>query len=227
MRKIIFTDEECTWLKPLLEERIECFNNEEFNIPQKYLNWTTSALLKLTASTEVFLSDWEQTMCSSCTREEVDNLYRSIELPDAFSLLDSTSAYLAELHDIDIAENIITKLYRRKYKSRRSYERVSYSEYLSRLKKLKQSDLIYLSGNTSPYKIGFVYQNKEVCVFELRHKIELHSLSFYSINMSPDIYGKTYFQSVTTRQQALERLTVYTENEYVEGQLRFLKELLN
>ncbi|WP_184545357.1 hypothetical protein [Mucilaginibacter sp. FT3.2] len=229
MRKINLGTEERNWLKPLLQQRIDHFKTVEADVPLKYLANTESALSKIITNEFPTLREWERVMCSSVTNEKLDFLYQTTELPDAFSLADSTPGYLAQLAEIDLAEGLKQKFGRKKDVHVRRYERKSYKEYLAQIEKLKQSDMIYISGSTniSPYKIGFVYQQSELCVFELRNKIELHSLGFSKIPTDASKYGKQYFQAVTTRKQALERFEKHNDDEYVDGQLHFLKTVLN
>jgi hypothetical protein len=228
MKAVNLNKEECAWLSPLLEQRAEMHETSEYSIPQKHVLNTISALKKVSTGFVSHLNEWERVMCSSCASEELYELYQSIPKTDAYSLLNCTASDLAHLMKIDLGEEIKTRLGRSERKSSPFYyKRTSYQEYLNRLAKLKRSEIIFMSGSNGiiPYKIGFVSSGKEICVFELRRKIELYSICFHPINMDPYRYGQQYFQRVVNREQAYNALKPFSED--VEEKIKLICQLLN
>jgi predicted DNA-binding protein len=230
MKKIDLTSTERYFLTPLLKNRIEEFKASAFAIPAKYSDNLHSAFAKISAGPVSTLRNWEKVLCSGCVNERLDMLNQTIERPDAYSLLASTPEKLKQLEQIDIAHSILEKLSSGWDKKALWFkERTSYAEYLDRVNKLKRSDMIYLSGSNgvSPYKIGFVYDRTEFCVFELRQKIDLYAIQFSNIGSDAIAHGRRYFQMVLNRKQAFEKLSHFDESEYNAGQLPFLLQLLN
>jgi hypothetical protein len=230
MKKLQLTTTERNWILPLLNERMETFKEGEFKVPAKYISNLESVTAKVSTGSNMELKQWERIMICSCTNEKLSVLNI---LHDEVGIDDLTDAYgtlKRELSEIDTAYSILDKVEKGRYKRAPGFkERTSYAEYLERIEKLKRSEIIYLSGSNglSPYKIAFVHNESEFCTFELRHKIDLPSISFGQLKEDAIQYGRKFFQRVLTREQAFQNLSQFSASDYQEGQFPFLLEMLN
>jgi hypothetical protein len=230
MKKLQLTTAETNWLLPLLRERMETFLDGTFKVPLKYTSNLESVTAKVSADSKLELKQWERIMVSSCTNERLSILNLLIDEPGIDDLTDLYGALKSELVEIDTAYSILDKVESGRYmRTPRFKEHTSYAEYFERIEKLKQSEIIYLSGSNSvsPYKIAFVYNKSEFCTFELRRKIDLPDISFGPLKDDAIQYGRKFFQKVLSREQAFENFSRFTESDYRDGQLPILLQLLN
>lgn len=230
MKKLQLTTAERNWILPLLGERMETFMEGTFKVPAKYISNLQTVTAKVSTESNMELKQWERIMFCSCANERLSVLNLIHGEPGIDDLTDSYGALKSELAEIDTAYSILDKVEYGRYKrAPRFKERTSYAEYFERIEKLKRSEIIYLSGSNgvSPYKIAFVYNKSEFCTFELRHKIDLPSISFGQLKEDAIQYGRKFFQKVLTREQAIQNLSQFSASDYQEEQFLFLLEMLN
>lgn len=226
MKKINFAPIERDWLVDLLLQRIAMYS--KFQPKEKYVEYSAAAVLKLD-HLEVNLKDWEKSMCLSVTNEWLSKFGDSIDVADAYSLLNVSEEDRKILDQIDLAKTILIKLGENRAKSRIGHDfSLFYRDGHAMLNKLSACYMIYLSksedGNV--YKIGFVHEGKEVSIYEMRHKVEISDMQFGSLKDDPISYGKKYFSSVTDKAGALVTLRECKGEDYPENQLRFFSQLL-
>ncbi|RPH29565.1 MAG: hypothetical protein EHM93_17155 [Bacteroidales bacterium] len=90
------------------------------------------------------------------------------------------------------------------------------------LDKLRKCDVILLSRNPEPYKIGFVFQQREALLFPLEAQIDLTVVSFSH-------YDKTIramFSESISRKEAYEILLKCKKTNYPKDSIDFLLEIL-
>lgn len=206
------------------------FPGDSFKVPEKYIANLKSVTGKVRTLSNLELKQWERIMISSCTNERLSILNSLNDELGVNDLMDFYGALKPDLVEIDTAYSVLEKVENGRYKSLPRYkERTSYMEYFESIEKLKQSEMIYLSGSkgVSPYKIGFVYKEAEYCSFELRRGIDLQSIFFTPLNDDAVRYGYKFFQQVLRRGEAFDNLNQFDDSEYREGQLPFLLRMLN
>lgn len=192
---------------------------------EKYFDYATSAMLKLD-DLSAYLKDWERSMCISVANEKLSELDSSVKVTDAYSLLNISASDRKILEEIDLAKIVLIKLGEGKARSQMGHDFSSFyvDGYLA-LQKLTKCEMIYISKSfdNKVYKIGFVHDGKEVSVYDMRHKVDIGDIQFYTLNDDPISYGKRYFSVVTDKSGAL---SILKGENYPDDQLHFFSRLL-
>jgi len=100
-----------------------------------------------------------------------------------------------------------------------------YSMIFEVLDKLKKSDTIFLSSEQNIYKICFVYNNKEVAKFELKHRIFLNQNPFYFLKETIEELENS-FSIRTDKLKARNILSNQNVNDYPNGVIEFMIKIL-
>jgi len=212
-------------LKKIIPERIELSKIDKMTISTQ-LKKAFSSILEKIDSEKFTLNKAETYSLIKLFNEQYDLIKKHTENWNLIKWINISHEIKNELLYNDVLVDLIkgNKRYADNHKGLkpRIDENIRYRNIFTVIQKLKNSEDIYLSKIENPYKICFIYNNQEHCIFELKDEYKIYNICFYkNSNFVRDIC-----ESQITRAQALELLTNCNPNIYDKNLIDFLIEVL-
>ena len=214
------TDNQKRILEKSILETLRQPNFEHFLSPRQIQNFN-SILLKLNEEKLTLTKD--ETLCLASLfsdritkfgRKYPSKLLSWVNIPsDILEFMEEKDEYLEILSKANqtYIENAFH--YNLNFRSKNVIETVD---------KLKKCDVILLSRNPEPYKIGFVFQQRECILFPLEAQIDLTIVSFSHY----DNTIREIFSESLTRKETYEILLKCEKANYPKESIDFLLEIL-
>lgn len=240
MKQTTFTTDERFLLEEVLKKRIVYFNSvlEELSssdekVKRHYENShikpIVTALDKILSHEPSILTDKEKSSCIICINIQIDEYYNELKSLNSLSLLTISDHKREVAYYLDNCKDILMKLGIEFNDDKNLIlgKEFRFSDILTAIEKLKQTDKVLLSrsGQNYYYKIAFVYEDKEYLLFDLNHQILLKDFIFTSLkDQTPEDCAKEQFSLITTKSNAKELIA--KRLKYPDGVLDLMNELL-
>jgi hypothetical protein len=204
----------------------------EKRLGKSYINPVVNAIDKISKYDSFSLTNHEKIECISCVNEHYDELYKLMDLPTFMSWLTISEEQRDVIEKLDNCNDILLKCgYFNKKEYFNEYNKTfRYQNVLDTIGKLRGAKNVFLSktGESNYYKIAFICENNHYVPFELKSSISWREIEFRKFGTDkPEDYVPSKFSLLTTKQKAFELIESCDKQNYPEGVLEIMKNLLS